>query len=229
MKENKQFEVKIITYDKTKPFLLHKHYAHRMPSISFAYGLYIKEELVGVCTFGIPASHSLCIGVCGKEYEKNVLELNRLYLDDDISKKYNNITSEFVSKCFKLLHRTGGNYIIVSYADSGMNHIGYIYQALSFIYTGKTVQRTDIYSGKNKHSRHYNKNEKQTYRVIRTSKYRYVKFIGSKNFKKYARINLRYKEQEYPKGNRTMERYSVGDTEPRWLKVVSTGKIIKEK
>lgn len=39
-------EVRPITYDDTKPFLLKKHYAHRMPSISYAYGLFIDGVLL---------------------------------------------------------------------------------------------------------------------------------------------------------------------------------------
>lgn len=44
-------QFKRITYEDTKPFLLKKHYAHRMPSISFAFGLYKDDELHGVLTF----------------------------------------------------------------------------------------------------------------------------------------------------------------------------------
>lgn len=220
--------VKRITYADTKPFLLKKHYAHRMPSISYAYGLFINDTLRGVCTFGMPASHSLCIGVCGVDYSSYVLELNRLYLDDEISEKYKDITSWFVSQSMQSLRLDFGNCIIVSYADSGMNHIGYIYQALSFTYTGKTRQRTDFYTGKNKHSRHYDKNAEQIYRSIRTSKYRYVKFVGSKTFKKYARRSLLWKVEEYPKGNRPMERYAVGDIEPKFVKIIKTNEIITE-
>lgn len=226
--ETKNMDVRRITYEDTKPFLLKKHYAHRMPSISYAFGLFIEDELHGVCTFGTPASRSLCKGICGEDYIPYVLELNRLYLDDEVSLGVKNVTSQFVSKCFNLLKKEQ-DFIIVSYADSGMNHVGYIYQALSFLYTGKTDSRTDRYTGKNKHSRHYDKNAEQVYRSIRTSKYRYVKFIGSKGFKKKVRKALNYPVMNYPKNEaRPMMHYNVGDTEPKYLKVMKTGEIIEE-
>lgn len=64
-------------------FLLPKHYSGRKPQITKAFGwfdceTYTMEHLMAVCTFGKPASPSLCVGVCGKEYAKNVYELNRL-------------------------------------------------------------------------------------------------------------------------------------------------------
>jgi len=44
------YQVKEIKYNDTKPFILDIHYAKRMPSISFAYGLFYEKDLVGcVC------------------------------------------------------------------------------------------------------------------------------------------------------------------------------------
>jgi len=48
-----------------EPWLLEKHYAKRIPQIMFAFGLYVEEVLTGVITYGIPASPSLCMGICG--------------------------------------------------------------------------------------------------------------------------------------------------------------------
>ena len=74
------YQVKKIDYQDTKPFILNIHYAKRMPSISFAYGLFYENELVGVVTYGSPPSQSLCKGVAGIEHRKKVIELNRLVL-----------------------------------------------------------------------------------------------------------------------------------------------------
>ncbi|WBF81098.1 hypothetical protein FMLHJGGC_00045 [Staphylococcus phage BSwM-KMM1] len=60
-----------------------------------------------------------------------------------------------------------------------MNHHGYIYQATNFIYTGSTKERTDMYTEGNKHSRHYNEDNKHL-RKVRTSKHRYVYFTDKK-------------------------------------------------
>lgn len=190
-----------IKYKDAKEFLLPRHYSGRIPNIMYAFGYYQKGSIVAVCTFGKPASNQLCVGVCGKEFSSNVLELNRLCTDGlkDI------MLSKFVSMCLKSL----GNFIIVSYADIGANHNGYIYQATNFIYTGATKQRTDKYVPDGKHSRHYDKNAIEQFRKIRTSKHRYIYFCGNKRFKKIARNNLRYEVKDYPKGQN--KKYVLGE------------------
>lgn len=41
----------------THEWLLKKHYAHRIPSISYAFGLFDRDGLLmGVCTYGFPPS-----------------------------------------------------------------------------------------------------------------------------------------------------------------------------
>ena len=54
-----------------------------MPSISYAYGLYQEKELIGMVSYGSPASPSLCKGVAGEENKHHVIELNRLVLKNN--------------------------------------------------------------------------------------------------------------------------------------------------
>ena len=130
------------------PFILEIHYAKRKPSISFAYGLYDKDELIGVCTFGSPASPSLCKGIAGEHNKSKVIELNRLVL------KYNrkNEASYLVGQSLKLLPKPK---IVVSYADTAQDHIGIVYQATNFYFTGTSKPRTDMAGKDGKHSRHH--------------------------------------------------------------------------
>jgi len=187
-----KYSVKSIKSEQTYDWLLHKHYAKRIPSISYAFGLYEKEILKGVLTIGKPASPSLCDGICGKEFSKYVYELNRLCVDDNLEK---NTLSFFVSGSLKLIK---DNLILVSYADSLWNHNGYIYQATNWIYTGATKERTDIGFEDGSHSRHYDKNIDYSIRKFRSSKHRYVLFIG--NLKRHFKKNMKYKIEPYPKG-----------------------------
>jgi len=182
-------------------WLLKKHYAHRMPCITDAFGLYLNKELVGVCTYGIPASPNLCIGVCGDKWKDKVRELNRLVIDDKTTLENKNIGSAFVSATLRRMRHCGG-IIVVSYADTGMNHIGYIYQACNFYYTGATKERTDICTEDGKHSRHYDKNQDyNSNRKKRTSKHRYVYFCaGYRKQKKEMLAALKYPILPYPKG-----------------------------
>jgi len=88
------FKVKQITYDDTKPWLLNIHYAKRMAQVSLAFGLFDKEELIGVCTFGQPASPNVCKGICGVEKDcgKEANE-NSLYIIDENDEYANLIAS----------------------------------------------------------------------------------------------------------------------------------------
>ena len=78
--KEKPRHVERINYNDTRHFILNVHYAQRMPSISYAFGLFVSGQLTGVCTFGSPASHYLCKGICGDNFYSEVLELNRLVL-----------------------------------------------------------------------------------------------------------------------------------------------------
>lgn len=184
-------------------FLLPLHYSGRKPNVSYSFGYYENEILKAVCTFGKPASNSLCIGICGKEYSEKVFELNRLCVNGDIEINL----SKFLAWCLKKLRIK--DLIIVSYADTQMNHNGYIYQATNFIYTGLTKSRTDKYVEGGKHSRHYDNEKQNGLRKYRSSKHRYVFFCASKNKKKEYISKLNYSIEKYPKGENS--RYILGD------------------
>lgn len=107
-----------------------KHYLHRRPPISFAFGLYLDAALVGAVTYGTPASRHLQMSACPTD-PSAVVELNRLWLDDALPA---NSESWFVSRTLKALPPR----IVVSYADPLWGHYGYIYRALNFRYAGWT-------------------------------------------------------------------------------------------
>lgn len=208
-----------------KDLILNYHYAHRMPSVSYAFGLYENNELAGVVTFGQPASRSLQTGMFGIEYASRVIELNRLYIKDEVSQTHKNITSEFVAWALKQLKKF--NLAVVSFADSGMNHIGGIYQATNFLYLGKTLGRTDRFSGFNKHSRHYDKDAKEVIRVYRTQKYKYLYLaMDKRNKKKFMKL-LKYDILPYPKDLQD-EHYEPGTAETKWYRDEKTGNKITE-
>jgi hypothetical protein len=183
-----------------EPWLLQKHYAKRMCPISFAFGLYDENQLVGIVTYGIPASPFLCMGVCGPENKDIVLELNRLCLNDGIK----NGASFLVGKSLQMLPKPT---IVVSYADTSMNHIGYIYQASNFLFTGTTKERTDMAGEDGKHSRHNLGNSEN--RINRSAKHRYIYFVGNKFQKKKLKEQLNYPIQPYPKGE--SKKYDAGN------------------
>jgi hypothetical protein len=107
-----------------------KHYLHRPPPLSHAFGIFDAGKAVGVITFGIPASREILTGACPTNPEK-VIELNRLWVSDDCPK---NTESWFIAKAFRALPPL----IVVSYADTAHGHLGTVYRASGFHYAGWT-------------------------------------------------------------------------------------------
>ena len=215
-----EFEVKGIPSSESKEWILRKHYAHRMPSITYAFGLYhIKDGLQGVCTFGHPVASTLVKNSFQGEYQDKFYELNRLCVNDGLPR---NALSFFVGQCLQMLPRP---MVIVSYADSGQNHHGYIYQATNWIYTGLSVPFKDYmikgYEGMHSASvldsvgrsdgefGHLDKvkllkekfGEENIYMVERSRKHRYFYLLGSKTERKRMRSLLIYPQEPYPKGD----------------------------
>jgi hypothetical protein len=193
----KNIEVRYIHTTEAEPFILNRHYAHRMCSISHAFGAYDMEtenrgNLIGVVTYGMPASPSLCVGVCGEEWKDKVLELNRLCCDSR-----ENLASYLVGTSLRMLPKP---LIIVSYADTAQGHVGYIYQATNFIYTGLSAKRTDVFNPLGKHSRH-TEGLDTSIRQDRSRKHRYIYICAHKRDKKTILGALNYKAEPYPKGD----------------------------
>ena len=95
-------KIKYIENKVANDFLLPKHYSGRKPQITVAFGWYVDNILSAVCTFGKPASNTLCDGICGKEYSKDVYELNRLCRVND----FNEQLSQFVSQFYNIITDT---------------------------------------------------------------------------------------------------------------------------
>jgi hypothetical protein len=183
------------------------HYLHRKAPAMFSFGLFDGSEMIGCIIYGKPASPSLCVGVCGHEESSNVVELTRLWIEDRTPK---NTESFLIGNSLKMLP---ANYdIVVSYAEIGAGHVGTVYQATNWIYTGLSDKHVEWkLDGKaDKHSRHLFdehggiEGAKRFYgdrleRHERGRKHRYVMFRGSKARRKELMRKLRYKVQPYPK------------------------------
>ena len=203
------YKVRRIERNQCSHFILNVHYSRRWPSISYAFGLFDNDELTGIVTYGTPPSAPLKKGIAGDNNKDKVLELNRLCL---LNNKKNEATY-LVSRSIKMLPK---NKIIVSYADTSMNHVGIVYQAANFIYCGLSAKRTDwkvkgkehlhgqtiadeFRGVKNRSVAMREKYGDDFYLEDRPRKHRYVYIHGSKSFKKYITNQLKYKIYPYPK------------------------------
>lgn len=196
------YNIKQITYKEAMVVCIEKHYLHRKPPCSIAFGLFLGEELKGIICYGTPSSSTLRTGIAGAEYALNVIELTRLWVDDSVPK---NGESYLIGNTLKLC----GKEIIVSYADTSQGHRGTVYQATNWIYTGLSAKRTDwVVEGLDLHSQTIGDKftaaelrekygDKFTYKD-RPRKHRYV-YINAKGKRKALLIScLKYKQQPYP-------------------------------
>ena len=169
--------------------------------------------LVGVATYGFPPSPNLCRGVAGAENQNHVLELNRLCFLPEYNG--NNRASYLIAHSLKQLpERT----FVVSYSDTAWGHVGYVYQATNWLYTGLSAKRVDTYQPNGLHSRAYKKGDyKSGLKQTRSQKHRYIYLVGTKKQKREMRKELKYKVYDkYPKGDSM--RYDV--TNPKIIEEV---------
>lgn len=209
-KRNPKTDFRVIPIDHATAtaIIVERHYLHRRCPISKAFALVdSNREIYGVVTYGVPCSSTLLKGVCGVEEQHNVYELNRLYIDP---KAPENSASFLVGKSLRMLDRE----IVVSFADTSVGHVGYVYQATNFLYCGLSAEFKDpVVEGlEGKHHATFAHGmtkqqvadmygeENVAYRE-RPRKHRYVFFNASKKRRKALRKKLRYEVLPYPKGD----------------------------
>ena len=197
------FTIKQISYKEAMNVIVEQHYLHRKAPCSFAFGLFEGLILIGVICYGTPSSAPLRSGICGAEEKNNVIELTRLWVKDGTPK---NTESFFIGNTIKKVDKE----IIVSYAEIQQGHLGIVYQATNWIYTGLSAKRTNwTIEGNNKHCQtiadKYTATEiRDKYGdkfslVDRPRKHRYVYFNCSSKRKKILLSKLRYEIKPYPK------------------------------
>ena len=204
---HQEYEIREIDKRTAQTMVKQWHYLHRQAPCSYAFGMFdqMTGELVGVVLYGKPASHWLCIGIAGKEEAENVIELTRLWIKDDTPK---NSESWFVGNTLKQVKHE----IVVSFADISANHVGTIYQATNFLYTGLSDRHVEwtIEGEDSRHCRHlFDKygGVKKAKEILgdrmiggeRPRKHRYIFLNCKKRRKKEILSKMKYPIQEYPK------------------------------
>lgn len=198
-----------LSYEVATKMIVKHHYLHRATSCSHAFGLFLNDQeaffpqLKGVIIYGTPSSSTLRSGICGEKYKNDVIELTRLWVDDSVPK---NGESFLIGNTLKLIDKD----IVVSFADSAQGHLGKIYQASNWIYTGLSAKRTDwVIEGIDKHSQTLaDKYSAEQIRQLygdkfslkeRSRKHRYIYFRGNKWRRKELCSALQYDILPYPK------------------------------
>jgi hypothetical protein len=191
------------------------HYLHRAAPCSKAFGLFDQySNLRGVVMYGTPSSSALRAGLAGKDEALNVIELTRLWIDDDSPR---NAESFLIGRSV----RQAGKELVVSFADIAANHLGIVYQATNWLYTGLSAKRTDwTVEGVDKHGHTWaDKYSAAEMREMfgdrftlkpRSRKHRYI-FINAKGRRKTELLSkLLYPLEPYPKRLQETDRIDVG-------------------
>ena len=128
----KDLKVKKVPASFVRQYVASYHYSHIMPDNAFeCFAGFYGEKLGGVVVFGNGANNNTFTSLIPDIELKNCRELTRLWSPDGMPK---NTESKLITESVRLLPKDV--YLIVSFADPSHNHLGVIYQATNFIYTG---------------------------------------------------------------------------------------------
>ena len=197
------FEIRSIPHKDAIDLIVRRHYLHRACPCSFSFGLFKGYTLYGVIIYGTPSSAPLRRGICGDDEKDNVIELTRLWISDQAGK---NTESYFIAHTLPLINKE----IVVSFADPTQNHVGIVYQATNWIYTGLSAKRTNwTVKGIDKHcqtiaDKYTSEELREKYGddftlVDRPQKHRYIFFNCDKRRKRVLLKKLKYPILPYPK------------------------------
>lgn len=197
------YDIRPVTYAQAMDIVTKRHYLRRKCPCSMAFGLFLGDEIKGVIVYGTPSSAPLRTGIAGPDHALNVIELTRLWVCDTVPK---NGESFLIGNTIK----KAGKEIIVSFAEIDQGHLGVVYQASNWIYTGLSAKRTNwTVAGIDRHCQTLA--DKYTAKEIRDiygdrfsiterpRKHRYI-YINAKGARRrYILASLRYPVLPYPK------------------------------
>lgn len=127
------------------------HYLHSLPGgTKMAFGVFLEDKLLGAITFGAGPQNAyhLISDACPRD----CLTLTRLWLSDELPANSESRVLAVLLKAIK--HHTRVKFLI-TYADPSQGHLGIIYQATNWLYTGlsSAMPLYDLGDGKARHSR----------------------------------------------------------------------------
>jgi hypothetical protein len=128
-----------------------EHYLHSMPGGTMLnLGVFHKGRLMGALTFG--AGPSLAYRLVEGARRDDCLALTRLWLSDELP---TNSESRVLGIVLRSLRQHTKVKFLVSYADPTQGHIGTIYQATGWVYSGlsSAIPLYDLGDGVARHSR----------------------------------------------------------------------------
>ena len=131
--------------------IVRHHYLRSLPGgTKLAFGVFINSSLQGALTLGVGPKNAHCL-VEGATSD-DCLTLTRLWLSDGLP---HNSESRVIGLVIKSLRHYTAVKFLLSYADPAQGHLGIIYQATNWLYTGlsSAMSLYDLGDGVARHSR----------------------------------------------------------------------------
>jgi hypothetical protein len=207
-------KMQIVDNSFAKQFMSSHHYSGTCPNLYYALGFYHKGQIVCMVCFGPPSGRLLAQAIMEGGNAKNVCELVRLFAFDWGPK---NTESYCIGQSLSWLQNNAPDMrVVVSYADPNQGHLGIIYQATNWLYTGQGSRIVDSYEvfmdGEWIHPRsvfstygttNIEKIEEKIGHKIKKRlcqhKHRYIYLLGNKRQKKVTKKILKVPIVSYPK------------------------------
>ena len=203
---NNDFYIKEIQRELAIKTIIENHYSKKVYIGTYInLGVFENNELLGVLQFGYAMNPSRCGSVVKDTSMDEYLELNRMWLSDEIEIKYPE--SRAISYSIKYIKRKFPKIKwIQSFADERCGGFGIVYQVCSFDYYGEhkstfweldnVVYHNSMMTSKKAGGKKYDllqaNKERCTSHTLR--QFRYIKFLD-----KREKRNCLLKEQVYPK------------------------------
>lgn len=216
-----------------KDMIVTYHYTHAWTMCRYAFGIFYmgderdvfgnNEKLIGCAIYGFPVGAKAATSICEGLSKDNALELTRLFVHDGYG---SNIESYALGQTFKWFKENDTEIkLLLSYADSGQEHLGKIYQATNWIYQGVSseialmpnygisltkdpygwIHSRTVFSKWGSNNLDHLKREigKEGYtefwRRKEPDKHRYVQILGNKKEKRELHSKLKHQIRDYPK------------------------------
>ncbi|AHB14134.1 hypothetical protein [Dehalococcoides mccartyi] len=131
-----------------------EHYLHSFPAgTMLCFGVMLDNRLTGAITLG--AGPALAYRLVDGAEPQDCLTLTRFWLSDDLPK---NAESRVLGVIFRYLKRHTDLKFLISYSDPSAGHLGIIYQATGWLYTGlsSAMPLYDLGDGRLRHGRSLN-------------------------------------------------------------------------
>ena len=202
-------EVKPIPFNVAKRMIEREHYLHSMlGGTCLAFGAFINSRLLGAAAFG--SGPMMAYRLVEGASPNDCLTLTRLWLSDDLPA---NSESRFLGVMLRGIRKNTSIKFLVSYADPSQGHLGIIYQATNWLYTGlsSAMPLYDIGDGKPRHSRslshaygthsvrHFEQHGVPVTLMAQSAKHRYVYFLGNRRQRRKMSKLLKWPVLPYPK------------------------------